>query len=112
MIGRRLFFGGGVHVGPMESRRTLPDLAEGCRRVALASFSIQMSNRYWRMAEGYRTLADGGGARHTTLGRLTASIAPNGRRLRWCVYQTNNAAKTVLQTHPVGVGPAVRGQSW
>jgi len=97
---------------PWKREGHYPDLAEGCRRLALASFSIQMSNRYWRMAEGYRTLADGGGARHTTLGRLTASIAPNGRRLRWCVYQTNNAAKTVLQTHPVGVGPAVRGQSW
>ncbi len=57
------------------------DLAEECRRLAVASFSIQMSNRYWRMAEGYSMLAEVGGARHTSLRRLTASIAPNGWRL-------------------------------
>jgi hypothetical protein len=57
------------------------DLAEECRRLAVASLSIQMSNRYWRMAEGYGTLADAERARPANLRRLTASIAANGSSL-------------------------------
>jgi len=34
------------------------DLAAECRRLAVTSFSAQMRNRYWRMAENYRTLAE------------------------------------------------------
>ena len=38
------------------------DLAEECRRLAVTSFSIRMSNRYSRMAEDYNTLGKAGGS--------------------------------------------------
>ena len=38
------------------------DLAE--RRLAMISFSTQMRNRYWRMAENYSTLAEAAGNEH------------------------------------------------
>ncbi len=34
------------------------DLAEGCRRLAAFSFSSQMQNHYFQMAEHYTTLAE------------------------------------------------------
>lgn len=34
------------------------DLAQECRRLAVTSSSARMSNRYWRMAENYRMLAE------------------------------------------------------
>jgi hypothetical protein len=34
------------------------DLAEECRRLAVTSCSARMINRYWRMAENYRMLAE------------------------------------------------------
>jgi hypothetical protein len=52
------------------------DLAEECHRLAVSSFSAQMRNRYWRMAENYCTLAEAEGAEHTGLRRLAASIDP------------------------------------
>jgi hypothetical protein len=52
------------------------DLADECRRLAAATFSTQMRNRYWRMAENYRRLAEVEGAEHASLRRLAASIAP------------------------------------
>jgi hypothetical protein len=52
------------------------DLAEECHRLAVTSFSTQMRNRYWRMAENYWTLAEAEGAEHTRLRRLAASIDP------------------------------------
>ena len=39
------------------------DLAEESRRLAVTSFSIQMRNRYWRMAEHYNALAEAEGLR-------------------------------------------------
>jgi hypothetical protein len=72
------------------------DLAEECRRLAETTFSIQMSNRYWRMAEAYSTLAKAAGARHTTVGRLTASIAPSEWRLAGASVRPTTA-KTVIQ---------------
>jgi hypothetical protein len=57
------------------------DLADECRRLAATSFSTQMRNRYWRMAESYGALAVTEGAGHTRLRRLAASMAPNGWRL-------------------------------
>jgi hypothetical protein len=72
------------------------DLAEECRRLAVTSFSIQMSNRYWRMAEGYSMLAKAGGglAYHST-----ATNLQNSERMAsgWRVCRTNDDAKTVLQ---------------
>jgi hypothetical protein len=81
MIGRRLFFGEGPMLVAWNREERYRDLAEECRRLAVTSFSIQMSNRYWGIAECYSTLHDAEGARHTSLRRLTASIAPNGWRL-------------------------------
>src|SRR5262249_14907768 len=81
MVGRRLFFGEGPILDAWNREEHYRDLAEECRRLAVSSFSIQMSNRYWGMAERYGTLHDAEGARHTSLWRLTASIAPNGWRL-------------------------------
>ena len=52
------------------------DLAEECHRLAVATFSTQMRNRYRRMAENYRTLAEAEGAEQARLRRLAASIAP------------------------------------
>ncbi len=52
------------------------DLAEECHRLALTSFSTQMRNRYWRMAENYSTLAEAEGTEHISLRRLDASIDP------------------------------------
>ena len=52
-------------------------LAEECRSLAVKSLSTQMRDRYWRMAENYRTLAEAEGTEHTRLRRLAASIAPN-----------------------------------
>jgi hypothetical protein len=34
------------------------DMAEECRRLGVTSFSARMRNRYWRMAENYRMLAE------------------------------------------------------
>jgi hypothetical protein len=51
------------------------DLAEECHRLAVTSFSTQMRNRYRRMAENYRILAEAEGAEQTRLRRLAASIA-------------------------------------
>ena len=68
------------------------DLADECRRLAATSFSTQMRNRYWRMAESYGALAVTEGAGHTRLRRLAASMAPNGWRLA--------GPKAVLQLLP------------
>jgi hypothetical protein len=50
-------------------------LADECRRLAAGTFSIQMRNRYSRMAEIYDTLAEAEEIRHTSLRRLTAGGA-------------------------------------
>ena len=42
------------------------DLAEECSRLAATTFSTQMRNRYRRMAENYRTLAEAEGAESIT----------------------------------------------
>jgi hypothetical protein len=34
------------------------DLGEECRKLAVTSFSTQMRERYWRMAEHYSALAE------------------------------------------------------
>jgi hypothetical protein len=52
------------------------DLAGECCRLALTSFSTQMRNRFWRMAENYCKLAEAEEARHISLRRLAASVAP------------------------------------
>jgi hypothetical protein len=64
------------------------DLAEECRRLAVTSFSTQMRNRYWRMAENYGTLAEAEGPAHTSLRRLAASIVPpNGSCLTRAAFR-------------------------
>ncbi len=55
-------------------------LAKECRHLAETSFSTQMRNRFWRMAEHYSTLAEAEGPGHTSLRRLAASIAPTAVR--------------------------------
>ncbi len=60
---------------PLHRAERYRDLAEECRRLAVTSFSTQMRNRYWRMAENYDTLAEAEGPGHTSLRRLAASTA-------------------------------------
>jgi hypothetical protein len=60
------------------------DLAEECRRLAETSFSTQMRNRFWRMAENYRMLAEAeelGAPAHGGLSALR-ELRPNGWRSR------------------------------
>ena len=52
------------------------ELAEECRRLAAASLSAQMRNRYSRMAKDYFLLAEAEEHGHTSLQRLAASTAP------------------------------------
>jgi len=73
------------------------DLAEECRRLAVISFSIQMSNRYWGMAECYSALDDAEGARHPESTAINRFNSSDRMASRWCVCQTNDDAKTVLQ---------------
>ena len=66
------------------------DLAEECRRLAVTSFSAQMRNRYWRMAENYRTLAEAEEAgRALAHGGLAAirQLRPNGWHLARAAYR-------------------------
>jgi hypothetical protein len=51
------------------------DLAEECRRLAEATFSSQMRNRYSRMAEIYTTLAKAEEIRHASLRRLASPVS-------------------------------------
>jgi hypothetical protein len=65
------------------------DLAEQCRRLAVTSFSTQMRNRYWRMAEKYRTLAEAEEPGVPAHGGLSAfqQLRPNGWRLARAAYR-------------------------
>jgi hypothetical protein len=78
-------------------------LAGKCRRLAVTSFSIQMSNRYWRMAEGYSVLAKAGEglAYHSTAANRFKT--PNGSRLAGGSIGLRRA-KTVLQLRWRGPG--------
>jgi hypothetical protein len=53
------------------------DLAEECRHLGVTSFSARMRNRYWRMAEKYRMLAEAEERGLTSLRWISgASTAP------------------------------------
>src|SRR6266436_1130363 len=83
-IGHRLFFGGGLMSDQLYRAEHYRDLAAECRRLAVTSFSAQMINRYWRMAENYRTLAEAEEAgRALAHGGLAAfrQLRPNAWRL-------------------------------
>ncbi len=65
------------------------DLAEECRRLGVTSFSARMRNRYWRMAENYRMLAEAEERGLLAYGGLAAlqQIQPNGWRLARAAYR-------------------------
>jgi len=63
IIGRCLFLLGECRMRASNRAEYFRDLAEESRRLAVTSFSIQMRNRYWRMAEHYNTLAEAEGLR-------------------------------------------------
>jgi len=52
------FFGGGLMSDQLYRAEHYRDLAEECRRLGVTSFSARMRNRYWRIAENYRMLAE------------------------------------------------------
>ena len=76
-IGHRLFFGGGLMSDQLYRAEHYRDLAEECRRLGVTSFSARMRNRYWRIAENYRMLAEAEERGLTSLRWISgASIAP------------------------------------
>src|SRR5258706_11702427 len=89
-IGHRLFFGGGLTSDQLYRAEHYRDLAEECRRLGVTSFSARMRNRYWRMAENYRILAEAEEAgRALAHGGLAAlrQLRPNAWRLARAAYR-------------------------
>ncbi len=79
------------------------DLAAECRRLAVTSFSAQMRNRYWRMAENYRTLAEAEEAgRVLAHGGLAAlrQLRPNAWRLARAAYRPRTQGRFSPATPP------------
>jgi hypothetical protein len=77
------------------------DLAEECRRLAVTSFSAQMRNRYWRMAENYRMLAEAEERGELAHGGLAApqQIQPNGWCLARAAYRQAKDPRAVRPCH-------------
>lgn len=79
--GTNFLFGGGM-LDQWSRAEHYRHFAEECRRLAATSFSAEMRNCYWRMAEHYSTLAEAEGPGHTGLPRLVASEAPVWERAK------------------------------
>jgi len=86
------------------------DLAGECRRFAVTSFSAQMRNRYWRMAENYRMLAEAEERGEPARGGLAAlqQIQPNGWCLARVAYRQAKEPRAVRPCHRSERGSEVR----